>query len=283
MTKYYDSNMRNLIILFCFILGIQNSFAQSEKLQAMEDELVFIQHTAAKMWNSMLNSNYADKEYVVHGNYDNMVNLLCGQFDSMLNQMLIEDKDMNYAFSKLQAQEGQLLGTHIVYSADSLLRVFSWELPGGTQHIYGNAIQYKDANSSVRSFSFENNSDSNNTGYDYDIVYTLKEKDKIIYILSGSTKGQSHYPIYGLTAVGVQNELVPKNIFEDKQGNATNEISVGYDIGCSYENFTDSENFPRPTIDEKGKIMNFLEIKADCFTGKLIKYKFDDKKRRFTK
>ena len=274
--------MRNFIVFLCFIVGgIHTIFAQSGKLKAMEDDLVFIQNTAARFWVNMFNfdNNKGNGDFDTYTNYHDTINLLCRQFDSMLNQMLVEDKDMTYPFTKLQMQKGHLLDTYIVWSNDSLLRVFSWFLPSGTMHFYGNAVQYKNPNSIVCSFSFENNYNKNyevnQTGYNYDTVYILKEENKTIYILSGSTQGQTMYPIYQLTAYNIEDGFTSKNIFQNKNGNIINEINVGYDISCSNIN---GNNFPRPIIDEEKKTMNLLEINDSCFTGKFIKYEFDGKK-----
>lgn len=270
------------LLLIPIIAGSYTSYAQFGKLQAMEEELVFIQDTAKETWFKIKKSNYKDDSLLIFSNYSDMLDLLCRQFDMMLNVMLVEDKDMTYPFTKLQMQKGGLLDTYIAWSNDSLLRVFSWFLPGGTMHFYGNIIQYKDANSTVRSFSFINeyNSDYgvNSTGFNYDNVFTLKEKGKTFYILSGRTMAQTMYPVYQLAAYSIGDKLTMENIFEDENGNITNEIINAYDIGCST---IDGNNFPHPVIDEKSKTMNLLEINDACFTGKFIKYNFDGKKFKF--
>jgi len=265
--------MKNLIILLCIISVVHVTFAQSEKLQAMEEELVFVQNTANEMWRYIYNSNYNnDENYLIHSYYSDIINLLCVQFENMLNQMFIEDKDMTCSFASLQSNG--LLGTHIVLSTDSLLRVFSWMLPGGTQHFYGNAIQYKNADLTVHSISFENeynqsNDDYAGASYEYDTVYTLKDNNKTIYILSGSTQASTRIVAYQLIAFCIRDELIEYNIFEDENGNITNKINISYEIGCSNISYP----FPRPTIDVNKKNIYLPEITENCFTGKFIEYK----------
>jgi hypothetical protein len=270
--------MKSLTILLCIIGWSHITFAQSEKLQAMEQELVFVHNTAKQMWLYIHNSNYDDDdEYSIHTHYSDMIGLLFGQFDKMLNDMLIEDKDMTYPFTELQ--NSGIYRTHIVWATDSLLRVFSWMLPGGTLHYYGNAIQYKNEKSFVNSFPFENEYNDisyvADASYEYDTVYILKDNNKTIYILSGWTHFSTRIVGYQLIAFSIQDELIEENIFEDENGNITNEISVYYETGCSE---IEGGTFPRLIIDENKKTMNFLEIKDDCFTGRSIEYEFDGKK-----
>lgn len=279
--------MKKTIILFLIFLGASNVIAQSEKLQAMEQELVYVHNTAKQMWLYSHNTNY-DFEGDYYMQYNEILTLIFGQFDKMLNKMLVEDRDMTYPFAELQ--NSGIAGTKTVWSSDSLMRVFSWMLPGGTQHIHGNAVQYKSKKLNTDSFSFDNEYnrcyDVQSAGYRYDTIYTLKNNDKTIYILFGGTKFSTRIVGYQLIAFSIHDELVAENIFEDENGNITNEVSVGYDIGCSYEKFPmDEDGFPRPTIDENKKTANLPEIEkteeGECFTGKFIKYKFDGKKFKF--
>lgn len=273
--KFLTMEIKRFIIFMLIFTASLTAFAQSEKLQAMENELVFIQKTAAHMWNytqSMyLYSHLSFEDF----QYYEIIDLLCRQFDNMLTQMLVEDKEMNYPFTKLQTEKNGLLNTSITWSKDSSLRVFSWFLPGGTMHFYGNAIQYKSANSTVRSFSFADEGNGDDISSGYEMIYTLKEKNRTIYILSGATMGQSMFPVYTLKAFSIDDELVLENIFEDEDGGDASTISVGYDMRCSN---IDGSDFSRFIIDEEEKTMNFPEIKEDCFTGKCVKYKFDGKK-----
>ena len=244
----------------------------------MEEECVFVHNTAKQMWLYIHNSNYYnDDDYSILSYYSDMIDLLFGQFDKMLNEILIKDKDMTYPFTDLK--NSGIYGTEIVWSADSLLRVFSWMLPGGTAHFYGNAIQYKDANSAVRSFSFGNEYNKLEYvagAYEYDTVYTLEDNNKTIYILYGQTMGSTRIVCHQLIAFSIQDELVPENIFEDKNGNITNEISICYEIGCSN---ISSYPFPRLTVDEKMKTIQIPEIDEEgCCTGKFIEYEFEGKK-----
>jgi|GEM_PF-5716117 len=273
MTAIYRILISIVLCLFC---GSHTVFAQSGKLQAIEDELISIQDTVSRVWNHIHNSQYEDD--TIYSRYSDMMEQLCKQFESMLSRMLAEDKEMTYPFSKLQSDG--LLGTSIVRSADSSLRVFSWMLPGGTLHVYGNTIQYKTGKQHAEIFSFSNEYNdldyAENTGYEYDRVYTLIENDKTIYILSGMTLYSTRIAGCRLIAFGVENgKLVPENIFENRS-NFTNEVSVNYEIGSN----ADSEPFLRPTIDENEKTLSLPLTESNCLTGKYLKYIFDKGKFR---
>jgi len=248
--------MKKTTILLLIVLGIANLFAQSEKLQAMEQELVFFHNTAKQLWLYQY-KNYGYEESFLH--YQKMQELAYEQFDGMLNMMLVEDRDMTYPFTELK--NSGIHGVDIIWSSDSLLRVFSWMLPGGTQHIYGNAIQYKNTKSIACSFPFDidyESFDNINGGYQYYTVYTLEDHNKTIYILFGRTNFSTRIVGYQLLAFSIQDELVAENIFEDENGNLTNEISISYEIGC---NDINGEAFLRLTIDENKKILNLLGTK----------------------
>jgi len=265
--------MKKIATLFIFFWGVFIVSAQSEKLQAMEQELVFVHNMAKEMWFYSHTTNYDfDGDYYMQ--YDEMLTLIFGQFDKMLNKMLVEDKDMTYPFAALQ--NSGISGTKIVWSGDSLLRVFSWMLPGGTLQVYGNAMQYKNTKAIVRSFSFPNeyNKHDHDASYEYDTIYTLKDNDKTIYILSGRTLFSTRIAGYQLMAFSIQDEFVEKNIFEDENG-ITNKTSMSYEINCSD---IDLKTSPALTIDVNKKIMTAWEMKEGCFTGKFIKYQFDGKK-----
>lgn len=267
--------MKKTFVILLFTLGLSPVFAQSGKLQGMEQELVLVHNTAAKSLYYEHNTSYDNGiEF-----YSELTNLSFRQFDIMLNKILIEDQGMTYPFGELR--KSGINGTNIVWSCDSLLRVFSWMLPGGTQQFYGNTIQYKNTSSITCTLPFQIEYDeypsAKDGSYDYLHIYLLRNSDKNIYILSGSAQRSTRIASYRLMAFSIVDKLVVENVFEDINGKQSNEINVSYDIADSYANLPMGE-FPRPIIDEKKKLLKVPRIIDNRFTGEYIQYVFDGRK-----
>lgn len=228
--------MKNVKYIFCivFCLGMMNGvMAQSSTdLSALEKQLCFIQDTLYTLRQnySCTNDAYCDS--------------LQRSFSVLLEELCAADKGMEYDFKELKKKERQFT---VAASADGTMRVFSRNTYfGGSMPRFASYIQHKDEGQSC----FFRMNGEDDMGVCYDTVYSVQAADKRYYLLAGTSRIATAYPLAAMQAVSCRNGKMEKESIFVSDNRQTDYLSVSYrvaqeDIDARLFIGNDDSTFPR--------------------------------------
>lgn len=200
--------MKNVKYIFCIVicLGMMNGvMAQSSTdLSALEKQLCFIQDTLYTLRQnySCTNDAYCDS--------------LQRSFSVLLEELCAADKGMEYDFKELKKKERQFT---VAASADGTMRVFSRNTYfGGSMPRFASYIQHQHEGQSC----FFRMNGEDDMGVCYDTVYSIQAADKRYYLLAGTSRIATAYPLAAMQAVSCRNGKMEKVlkpvVVRDKDG-----------------------------------------------------------------
>lgn len=206
--------MKNVKYIFClvfYLIAMKDAKAQSSTdLSALEKQLCFIQDTLY-----MLRQDYSFTN-------DAFCDSLQNSFSVLLEELCATDKGMEYNFKELKKKERQFT---VGVSADGNMRVFSrntyW---GGSMPLFACYIQYRDKE---QSYFFDLNGEDD-MGMCYDTIYSVQASDKRYYLLAGTSRIATSYPLAVMRAASCTNGKLKKEAIFVSGDLQTDYLSISY-------------------------------------------------------
>lgn len=185
------------------------------------------------------------------------------EFENRLYLLLRMKESFQYPFDSLKKK------IRILYSPDSLLKIYGWEqMPGGNWHSYKSVIQYRNKKNEVQLKEISNVREAELGEYTDVIIYSVYKPDKETYLLLGygtHGSGMHHKFAQLFQTTGDSVSIVPSSI--DKRDyyfvvsprvHKINLLYNGTDKTLSHEEFDqpneENEGWPKPT----GKLVVFV-------------------------
>lgn len=244
-----------IIIIFnlAVCLGIGRATSTNE-LKDFENQLLYLRTISDSLRKT-------DVAY-----YSDLIGQINDQFASLLSEKTSNEL-MEYPFTNLQKS-----GVNIINSRDSAVRVFSWNVLGGTQHNYYNIIFYKTNN---QVFSFVYKPDDTDVTYNYNSIYVLTDNTKQVnYILSGQNNLSTLVISQQLKAIYFNGEQIVDTSIFDTQDGQSNILTVSCDLRCS--DISDTIlNFI--IFNEKSKTLKIPSVKENCCNSNYKTYTYNGK------
>jgi hypothetical protein len=202
--------------------------------------------------------------------------------------ILKSPKSFKYKFSKLAGQYSDYnpWSISIIYSDDSLLRIFNWLPPAtGTWHYYPAVFQAKNKNNKIicdESPIETSYAEGDHPSTDYDNIYKIKSKLKQLYLCIGRGQGSYALPFEVIETYEVIGDSIKvSNILPDS-GKMTSTIYIDR-RAISYKN--KSQDVPSSKYDKKNQVLKIPEIIGNDdlpetieWNGKFVRYKFNAQK-----
>jgi hypothetical protein len=172
----------------------------------------------------------------------------------------------------------------IIYSDDSLLRIFNWLSPTtGTWHHYPAIFQAKNIRGRILSWDAEGaKGEGDQASTFYDSLFSLRSKGRQLYLCIGSGQGSGRLPFEIAETYEIAGDSIRgSNILPDS-GKMGSSIFIDLE-SMAYDSA--SQDIPDLTFNKKKQILKIPEIKGDeslpeniRWTGQFLLYKFDGRK-----
>jgi hypothetical protein len=215
-----------------------------------------------------------DADYIDSVNYE-------GIFVENLLFVLKSPKSFGYNFPLLRALNAEYnpWRISIIYSDDSLFRVFNWLSPtSGTWYRFPAVFQAINKNKKVRN-SYPVYPEGSQPSTSYKAIYRLRSTPKQLYLCIGHGQGSGRLPFEILETYEItKDSIISADILPDSTHFSSailvDRQSTAYDSG--------SQDIPKITFDNDEQVLTLPEIAGNYdlpddvkWTGKLIQLKFN--------
>ncbi len=168
---------------------------------------------------------------------------------------------------------------NIIYSDDSLFRVFNWLSPTtGTFHHFLAIFQAKSKSGMViTSYPEENYAEGDQAATAYLSIYNLNQTPKQLYLCLGYGQGSGILPFEMIETYEVTNDSIKSSNILLDSANMSSGILIDREATMSNSN---QQDIPMVKYDSKSQTLIIPEIKRGDirWTGKLIRLKFNGEK-----
>lgn len=186
--------------------------------------LTFLEKELCEIQTSLYELRYTHNGNIVDDDsYIDRLDSLQFQFEKSLYKLLSLDSTYKYEFTEIQKKD-----CRVIKSFDNKLRIFTQNtLQGGSNPMFCSYIQYVSKNTN----HIEKMNEYNDPGYEYNMIYSIGNESRNLYLLSGITLiGNCHF-FEILQAISFKDQtFVSEKIFN------TNGLFTDY-LTISYQDF----------------------------------------------
>ena len=210
--------MKAFTVAISFLLTITVS---AQDMPSIEQSLL-AKFQRIGYWRSF----YSDDTSVKVDRYDSLEKANWAFQNALLQVTATVPTSIKYAFQVLQDS-----GLTVATSADSRLRIFSWDTEeGGTMHIFSTVYQYQ-TTAGIHSKTFQDSSKEADPGEWCPQIYTLHSQSKVYYLVINYAifSHQENYQGIQAYSIGKNSLNDSVKLFKTKTG-LHNSISIEFDF-----------------------------------------------------